>query len=347
MYKDFAWRKVALGVRSPILGAVIAALMLPAAVQAAPEWQPIAYSGPRQIPDQRQDARRTGGSTGGSQVAAMAKPVPVPPRRPAWRLARAEPRFDLDRVRAGHAEVPRVFLASLPPDLPRTETVANRKALFVKALLPLILAANDDIAAERRRLLDIAARVGRGRELDGHDAGWLALLARAYRVDLKVPGALAELIRRVDIVPASLALAQAAAESGWGRSRFAVEGNAVFGQRVWRKGAGIVPRRRASGEIYEVKDFASLSRSIAAYMRNLNVHPAYAALRLERAGMRRDFGRLDGYLLAGGLLRYSERGVDYVRALRAVIRANRFGEFDRARLARRPLLAVAGKPPRR
>lgn len=277
----------------------------------------------------------------------MVKPVPPPPRRPAWRLARAEPRFDLDRVRAGRADVPRVFLVSLPPDLPRAETVAKRKALFVKTLLPLVLAVNDDIAAERRRLLDIAACVRLGMELDGHDTDWLAALALAYRVDLMAPGALAELIRRVDIVPASLALAQAAAESGWGRSRFAVEGNAVFGQRIWRKGAGIVPRRRAPGEIYEVKDFASLSRSIAAYMRNLNIHPAYAALRRERGRMRRDFGRLDGYLLAGGLLRYSERGVDYIRALRAVIRANRFDEFDRARLARRPLMAVTGKPPRR
>ncbi len=330
--------------RSPILGAAVAALLMPVAVQAAPEGWAVANFGARQIPEQRQDARRTGGSQ--VAVAAMAKPVPPPRRRPARHAARVQPSFDLDRVRAGRAEVPRIFLASLPPDLPRAATVAKRKALFVATLLPLILAANDDIAAARRRLLDIAACIRVGMELYGHDAGWLALLARAYRVDLRAPGALAELIRRVDIVPVSLALAQAAAESGWGRSRFARHGNAVFGQRSWRKGDGIVPLRRTIGENHEVKAFASLQRSIAAYMRNLNTHPAYAALRRWRDGMRRNQVPVDGHLLAGGLLRYSERGNDYVRAIRAIIRANRFGEFDRARLARRRLAAAAGSRPR-
>ena len=135
---------------------------------------------------------------------------------------------------------------------------------------------------------------------------------------------------RVDGVSVALTVAQAIEESGWGRSRFALQGNALFGQRVWRKGAGIVPFRRGAEETFEVQSFASLTESVRRYALNINTHGAYAKYR----AMRRDFRQarlpLDGLALAGSLTRYSERGEVYIAALRGLIRSNDLRELERA-----------------
>jgi Bax protein len=250
-------------------------------------------------------------------------------------------RFDLAMVRAGQAPVPRLFRARLPANLARLEAAGARKRAFIETLLPLLLQANYRVLADRERLLAALAHPADGRQLDSQDMDWLAKLAENFEVDLSKPSALAELKRRVDSVPPSLALAQAAEESGWGTSRFALKGNAVFGQRTWKKGGGIVPRRRDRGERHEVKVFANLRESVSAYLWNLNTHPAYAALRAERAKIRRRGARLGGYALAGTLIQYSERRARYVDTIRAIIRINRLDQFDTARLAA-PHMAALG-----
>lgn len=251
------------------------------------------------------------------------------------------PTFDLRKVRAGRAAVPRVFVAALPGALSTLNATDARKDLFVMTLLPLVLDENERIAAARARLMDIAYHMDAGVELATQDMEWLAELAADYGVELSAANAVEELIRRVDRVPPSLALAQAAEESGWGTSRFARKGNAVFGQRTWSQGAGIVPRQRAAGERHEVRTFGTLGQSIAAYMRNLNTHPAYATLRRVRATMHRDGRPLSGYALAVTLQRYSERGVEYTKTVRRIIRANRFGDFDDARLRGQRVAALS------
>jgi Bax protein len=136
------------------------------------------------------------------------------------------------------------------------------------------------------------------------------------------------LLRRLDIIPADLALAQAAMESAWGRSRFAREGNNYFGQWCFSKGCGIVPEKRPAGARYEVQRFDSPAESVAGYMRNLNSHPRYTELRLIREKARAESADISGQQLAGGLHGYSAIGDTYIRTLRVLIRANQFERFE-------------------
>jgi Bax protein len=248
------------------------------------------------------------------------------------------PGYNLKQVRLGGGRVPHAYLSELPRGLPDLDSPQVRKTAFIKVMLPLILRANHDIAESRRRLRTVLARIDRGQPLSGRDETWLRALSETYRValpddlnDLKGAAA-ASLRRRVDIVPPSLAIAQAAEESGWGTSRFAQEGNAVYGQWTWSQGAGIVPRRRDAGKIHEVRKFSSLQQSVNGYMRNLNSHPAYTAFRARRGRLRAEGRPLTGADLVDTLQAYSERRAQYVETLRTIMRVNRLTELDAARL---------------
>ncbi len=241
--------------------------------------------------------------------------------------------YRLERVRTGHQPVPRVFVASLPSDMPRLGSVATRKAVFIKTMLPLILRVNEEIIHQRRRLILLRERIRNGRQLSVGESLWLDEMAARYEVKR---GDLDELLRRGDAIPPSLALAQAAEESGWGTSRFAQEGNALFGERTYRSAPGIVPRNRPNGQRHKVKSFGGLLDGVRSYARNLNIHPAYDEFRRTRAALRRRVGEgagVDGQRLADTLVRYSERGADYVRTLKIIIGANNLEQFDKARLS--------------
>jgi len=237
--------------------------------------------------------------------------------------------YRLDGARDGHEGVPRVFLAGLPPDLSEIQSVDRRKAMFFKSVLPLILEVNETILSERERLLSLHRLVQAGVPLTSGDRRWLDALAARWGVG---DGDLETLLLRLDIVPPSLALAQAAIESGWGTSRFAREGKSLFGQRVYRGDGGMAPRARETGEVFMVKAFGDLRDGVRAYIHNLNTHWAYREFRVERARMRARDGALDGYALAAMLTRYAERGATYIRDIRAIIRVNRLQSLDRARL---------------
>ncbi|MFP6697488.1 MAG: glucosaminidase domain-containing protein [Alphaproteobacteria bacterium] len=253
--------------------------------------------------------------------------------RPQQRFTRRELLdISLRALRRGQTAVPPVYLNRFPANLAGLRSAKLRKDLFIKTVLPLVLRANHEVRMERQRMLLLIARAGDTNGNTGGDDG-LTLSELAFldhlAVQYEVSGPdLAELQQRVDVIPASLALAQGAEESGWGSSRFARLGNAVFGQRTFRKGAGLVPLRREQGQRHEVKSFNSLYTSVRAYVWNLNTHFAYEKFRAKRAAFRDGRQPLDSYALTRTLERYSERGQKYIKTIQVIMRANRLHDFD-------------------
>ena len=235
-------------------------------------------------------------------------------------------------------QVPRFYLASLPHDMAAIREAGKRKVLFFKTILPLVLKANEEVLGHRERLWRLHYQAKMSERITAIDQLWLNDLAEDYGVRLAgrdLPTALTVLLDRVDVVPTSLALAQAAEESGWGTSRFAKEGNALFGQWTYKAESGITPKDRDAGASHAIKAFDNLGDAVRAYMRNLNTHRAYRKLRTLRADARRRGEAISGYKLAAGLEKYSARGEHYISSLRAIIRANDLEPLDDAILAQR------------
>jgi len=238
--------------------------------------------------------------------------------------------YHLSGVRTA-GDVPRIQVANLPADLVTIQPVAERKSLFILAMLPLVLHANEAILEERGRLLALAPRPLNSWAPE--DQEWLGETALKYKVlELEGQPLIDELIRRIDIIPASLAVAQGAEESGWGTSRFAIEGNAIFGQWTTSEANGLRPRGADEEFKYFIRAFDGLGLSVAAYMQNLNSHAAYVSFRNRRKMQRDQVGDLDPISLAKTLLSYSERGADYVFTIRTIMESNQLMEYDRARL---------------
>ena len=249
--------------------------------------------------------------------------------------------YDLDRVRSARSPVPRLILEALPRDLVDMSSVSAKKRLFIQAVLPIVLQVNEEIATARWRVERLAHGLARGDALPPDDEEWLAAMADIHGVD---PFDMQELLKRMDIVPPSLALAQAALETGWGTSRFAREGNALFGQYTYSAKTGMVPARRDSDRRHRVRSHDNLLAAVRAYMHNLNSHWAYEDFRRRRAELRRDGGQVSGNALAGELQSYSERRGAYVKSIRRIIRQNRLGDFDRVWLYNRQWTAAIGPP---
>lgn len=234
--------------------------------------------------------------------------------------------YRLAEVREGRAQVPRLYVTGLPRDLDNLSSVDDKKRAFLRSVLPLVLLANQEIENKRAHMLELLERQEAGDVLDAEAQAWLEELARQYGVEDGSPDALK---RRVDVLPVSLALAQAIVESGWGTSRFAVEGNALFGQRTWGESAKtLIPAKDRS---VRVRAFEDLMDSVRAYMHNLNTHPAYKEFRRHRAKTVARKDTIDGYDLAASLEDYAEIN-NYVEKLRGLIRSNRLQELEKARL---------------
>jgi Bax protein len=210
------------------------------------------------------------------------------------------------------------------PDFHEIEHVPARKRYFFDYLKPLIRRENAQILAERRRLSTIRRDLAVGRGIGAADRRFVARLARSYRLEPRGSYRimLDELLQRVDVIPDSLVLAQAAKESGWGSSRFARQANNLFGQWCFEQGCGLVPRRRPEGATHEVRKFDSVSASLRSYVRNLNTHPQYERMRELRAALRARRAPLCGVRLAEGLDGYSARGSEYVREVQMLIVQN-------------------------
>ncbi len=240
--------------------------------------------------------------------------------------------YQIDALENG---VPPLILQNLPSDLNKIQSSKQRKTIFFKSLLPMILLANDEIRVEREQLLIINQQLSNQNRLDESQLQILSTLSKRYKVktDETQPGkAVHKLLDRIDIIPADLALAQAANESAWGTSRFSRVANNLFGEWTFTPGQGIVPEGRPEGETYEVQKFSTVYDSVRSYLHNLNSHSAYKHLRQLRAESRISGENPEGLKLAEGLLRYSIRGEDYIKELQAMIRSNNLNRFASAKL---------------
>ena len=217
-----------------------------------------------------------------------------------------------------------ITLSLLPEEMKMIESSKRKKNLFIKIILPLILEENNRIKLDRRKLFAVLNK----NKNTNSEKQWLNLKFKQYGV---VNKDLSTLKIRMDEIPVSLAIAQAAKETGWGTSRFALEGNALFGQWTW-SGEGIKPAGAENDTTHKVMKFKILKSSVRAYQRNLNTHSSYKDFRLARAELRDNKMKLDSLILANYLDKYAETGKEYVKILKQIIKQNNLIEFDDARL---------------
>ena len=231
--------------------------------------------------------------------------------------------YDLKGVRSGQKVKP-IYLTKLPKDLKTLGDTRIKRELFIKIILPLVLDENNKILENRKKLFKLLSKnfntVG--------ERVWLKRRFKEYKIKDQD---LSELKMRMDIIPVSIALAQAANESGWGTSRFALEGNALFGQWTWSK-KGISPSNQDKDKSHKVLQFQVLKASVKAYKNNLNTHNAYKEFRETRAQMREDDNKIDGLVLIPHLKKYAADGELYVRILESIVLKNSLTDFDAANL---------------
>jgi len=231
--------------------------------------------------------------------------------------------YSLNEVRKSKKVKP-IRLSLLPNEIKQIESSKKRKNLFIQIILPLILEENSLILIDRKRLFSILNKNKNSKK----EINWLNKKFKQYGVLNKdIP----TLKVRMDIIPVSLAIAQAAKETGWGTSRFALEGNALFGQWTW-SGDGIKPAGAESDTKHKVMKFKVLKASVRAYQRNLNTHSSYKNFRQLRAQLRDDSEKLDSLLLADQLDNYAETGKEYTKILKQIINQNSLQDFDDVKL---------------
>ncbi len=287
--------------------------------------RPIAREKKDQFSDQKPPASDSGLAEG-------------PARRPATALIGDG--YNLVALRAGNNDVPRRFLEHFPAALTEIEPASRRKDEFFKIMLPLILKVNETISDDRDRLLafqDQTAQKPIFQKYDPPTASekkWVYDLASRYGFkDSQENLDIEALLKRVDTIPVSLALAQAAIESAWGSSRFAQEGNAPFGQWSFNPEGGLKPLDRDANKTHFVRRFSRLIDAVRSYAHNLNTHAAYRELRGKRARLRDQKEHFSGLDLVDGLKRYSQRGQSYVQDVRRLIKANDLAAYDSVKLA--------------
>ena len=231
--------------------------------------------------------------------------------------------YKLNDVRKNKLVKP-VALDSFPREIKMIENTKKRKELFLQIVLPLVLQENNNIRLDRRRLFSIINKSNN----TNVEKKWLEKKYKQYGIPSKD---LLTLKIRMDEIPVSLALAQAAKETGWGTSRFAQEGNALFGQWTW-SGEGLRPKEADATKGHKVMKFNILQASVRAYQRNLNTHKTYREFRLARAQLRDEGKKLDSIVLSKYLDEYAETGQEYVKILRKIIDQNDLKDFDDAKL---------------
>jgi len=230
-------------------------------------------------------------------------------------------KYDLKSIRLGETVKP-IYLSKLPKDLNRIKNTQKRKNTFIKIILPLILIENNEILEKRKKLFKILAKQSNSRG----EKVWLKRRFQDYGIKNED---IAELKIRMDIVPVSLAIAQAAKESGWGTSRFALEGNAMFGQWTWGQD-GIEPAEKQKGKDHKILRFSMLRSSVVAYQKNLNTHSGYKEFREKRAELRKNNKKISGTDLVNYLDNYAATGKEYTKILKKIILQNELTDFDDA-----------------
>ncbi len=231
--------------------------------------------------------------------------------------------YDLGKVRTQKLVKP-IYFTQFPRDLDALQSTKLKKETFIKIVLPLIVAENERILADREKLLKLSKK----KFTTDLEKQWIRQKLLEYKVK---KGDLKELATRMDIIPTSIALAQAAKESGWGTSRFALEGNAIFGQWTW-SGKGIAPLDRESNKNHKILKFPILRASVKAYQNNLNTHKSYAKFRQKRLSLRDKNKKIKGLELTETLNNYAQTGSEYTKKLNQIIKQNRLMDFEPVRL---------------
>ena len=231
--------------------------------------------------------------------------------------------YNLKDVRKNKLVKP-INLDLLPEEMKMIENTSQRKNLFIQIVLPLILDENNQIKLDRKKLFVV---LNKNNNSDAEQK-WLNMKFKQYGVKNKD---LSTLKIRMDEIPVSLAIAQAAKETGWGTSRFALEGNALFGQWTF-SGDGIKPKSSDNDKTHKVMKFQILKASVRAYQRNLNTHSSYKKFRKLRAQSRDNDEKLDSLILADCLDQYAATGVEYTKTLKKIILQNSLKDFDEVKL---------------
>lgn len=218
------------------------------------------------------------------------------------------------------------------PDFSHIYNTQEKKQQFFSYLIPIISSVNKTVIHERNSIITIQNNITHSKTLRSEDETHLKLTAKKYRVDISKDFDsvfFTSLLSKIDIIPPSLVLAQAANESAWGTSRFAIEGNNLFGQWCFSKGCGLVPEHRNDDAVHEVAKFNSVYHSVESYVLNLNRHTEYTQLRNIRNEIRETNSPINGIKLANGLEGYSERGLEYVNEIQSMIRFNNLSSLDK------------------
>ena len=230
--------------------------------------------------------------------------------------------YDLSKIRKG-TKVKPFYISLLPKDLSSIENYKEKKELFIKIVLPLILHENDKIEKDRKKLFKILAKKYNNKQ----EKNWLKWKFKEYKIK---NSDISELKIRMDIIPVSIAIAQAAIESGWGTSRFALEGNALFGQWTY-SGKGLKPLDNTDGD-HKIMQFKILIASVKAYKKNLNTHSGYARFREARADLRVQNKKVTGLKLTKYLDKYAATGEQYTKKIELTIKKNALSDFESAKL---------------
>ena len=231
--------------------------------------------------------------------------------------------YDLKTVRYQKRVKP-IYFTQFPKDLDEIKDTKLKKETFIKIVLPLVVAENDKILDDKIKLKRITSK----KMTTDKEKSWLRLKLREYKVK---NSDIAELDKRMDIIPVSIALAQAAKESGWGTSRFALEGNAIFGQWTWT-GQGIEPLNKGKHEGHKILRFPILRASVKAYKNNLNTHKGYSEFREKRYSYRKRNKSIKGLNLTETLDRYAQTGKEYTEILEQIIKQNDLSDFEAVQL---------------
>ena len=231
--------------------------------------------------------------------------------------------YDLGQVRSKKLVKP-IYFTQFPRDLDELQSTKLKKETFIKIVLPLIVAENERILADREKLKLLYKK----KYTTDSEKQWIRQKLLEYKVK---KGNLEELLVRMDIIPTSIALAQAAKESGWGTSRFALEGNAIFGQWTW-SGQGIAPLDRESNKNHKILKFPILRASVKAYQNNLNTHKSYSKFREKRRTLREKNKKIAGLQLTETLNNYAQTGSEYTKILNQIIKQNRLTDFEPVKL---------------
>ena len=231
--------------------------------------------------------------------------------------------YDLRKVRNEKLVKP-IYFTQFPRDLDDLKSVRLKKETFIKIVLPLIVAENEKILDDRKKLITLSEK----KYTSDLEKQWLRQKLLEYKVK---KGNIEKLLLRMDMIPVSIALAQAAKESGWGTSRFALEGNAIFGQWTW-DGQGIAPLKRDGDKNHKILKFPILRASVKAYKNNLNTHKSYLKFREKRKSLRDKNKDITGLALTNTLKNYAQTGSEYTKILNQIITQNRLTDFEPVRL---------------